>query len=86
LGLLIAPFLFESAALLYAHWRTMSGEELIIATPCLDFIGEIIRSCFYSSKISIGGLFRDPAWRPGWVIGLALVSAIGGGYMLLKHR
>ncbi|MEO6810564.1 MAG: hypothetical protein ABI353_15725 [Isosphaeraceae bacterium] len=82
LGLALAPLVREGALLCNANWRGMKGEATSVQTPVLDALGATWSQTSKSIQATVGGFFINRPWRPEYVIGVSLVWAIGGGYLL----
>lgn len=84
-GILISPLLYEGGAVIAANWRTMSGECIEAQTPVLDALHETANDALFGVRRRAAALFRDPPWKPIWIVGLGLGIACGCGVYLLRR-
>ncbi len=86
LGLLIAPLVYEGTNVCIANWQMMTGQQIVVETPVYDAICESLDATRLWFNQMTGGFFRDPAWKPGTTIGLALAWAAGAAMLLRAAR
>lgn len=86
LGLLLSPLIREGLAILVAEWTTMAGHPMAVHTPWLVWIGAVWDSATSSMGSMARAWFRDPAWKPGPTIGLAVAWAIAAAWLLRSRR
>jgi hypothetical protein len=87
LAMMIAPLIVEGSLLCAARWRSMRGTEVIyVETPVMNALGTGYADLSSAIRRRTSRWFRDPAWRPGRTIGVAVAWALGASILLRGMR
>lgn len=79
---LLAPIVFDAAALCYGHWRDLLGSPVDIRTPTLDAIGERVAEVREDVKYHISSRFHRVPWNPRVVLLIAVLVMLVAIMML----
>ena len=74
--LLVSPLLYEWGLIIWAQWRTMTGDYTVAKTPLLDAIQEWTRSANQEMTLHYSGIFDSGAWKPALAVPIVITWAV----------